>query len=232
MVARGDLGVEIPIEQIATVQKDLVRRAHVLGLPTVIATQMLESMTESTRPTRAEATDVANAVLDGADAVMLSGESAVGLHPVEAVEMLGRIAAAVEPRIESRRSSEIFGDLFSAKPDGMRDLLALAVETVVEHAKPAVVLVPTRSGATARNVARFRLPTWIVAVSRHPETCQGLQLSWGVVPILVDEEPEDWRTFARDWLARQGTEGHLAVLLRGPSDRNPRVNHRMEILPL
>jgi pyruvate kinase len=165
MVARGDLGVEVPIAQMAVVQKDLMRRANEHGKPVITATQMLESMTEHRRPTRAEATDVANAILDGTDAVMLSAESAVGRYPVEAVGMLADIAAATEvyrPRTP-----------FDARaPDNTSrtDLIARSIHHAVNSLNPVAVVVPTRSGAMARNVTRFRLPAWIAAFSIEPST--------------------------------------------------------------
>jgi len=232
MVARGDLGVEIPIERIAVVQKDLIRRANVLGRPVITATQMLESMVTSRRPTRAEATDVANAILDGTDAVMLSAESAMGAFPVEAVAMLARIAAEVEPHL-SRVSQR---DAFVAGGQGLRvsdvDLIALAVARTFERGAPAAVFVPTISGATARSIARFRLPAWLVAVSPHASTCQALQFSYGVTTVHEPEPPESWNAFARGWLAQHGIIGEIALLTEGPSARNPDANNRMEIIDL
>ncbi len=163
MVARGDLGVEVPIEHIAILQKTLVRKAVRLGKPVIIATQMLESMTHSRQPTRAEATDVANAVLDGTDCVMLSGESATGDFPVEAV-------ATLCPHHGGNRTTPARADLWErlkTLPREMEystaDLLSLSVEAVIAASSPAAVVVPTRSGATARAIARFRLPVWIAA---------------------------------------------------------------------
>src|SRR5690606_7964533 len=191
MVARGDLGVEIPIEDIAGVQKRLVREANLRGKPVITATHMLESMTEYTRPTRAEATDVANAILDGTDAVMLSGESAVGRHPVESVAMLARIAASAERR---RPAHEARAAIRSAAADGaVVEQIARAVDDMLTHLHPAAAIVPTRSGATARRIARFRAPVWIVAVSTEPATCQRLQFTWGVQAVCVEREPDDWR---------------------------------------
>ena len=232
MVARGDLGVEIPIERIAIVQKDSIRRANLLATPVITATQMLESMVTQRRPTRAEATDVANAILDGTDAVMLSGESAMGAYPAEAVAMLARIAAASEPH----RSPEAQREALHTHGHDVQlsevDLVALAVARVFDGAAPAAVFVPTISGATARSIARFRLPVWIVAVSPHEATCQGLQLSYGVTTVRRPEDAEDWSAFARAWLAEHGIEGELALLTEGPSALHPDANNRMEILAL
>ena len=232
MVARGDLGVEIPIEDIAEAQKRLVRKANLAGKPVITATQMLESMMVSPRPTRAEATDVANAVLDGTDAVMLSGESAVGRYPVLATEMLARIAASIEPRLVAERSSGVLAEIERDAPRGPQDLIALSVETVIERIVPHALIVPTRTGSTARRLARFRLPVWITAVSRERATCQGLLFTWGVAPVLVSERPDDWRAFARDWMARAGIEGHHVVLTEGPSRKHPDANDRMELMDL
>ncbi|HNQ02538.1 MAG TPA: pyruvate kinase, partial [Syntrophales bacterium] len=179
MIARGDLGVEIPIEQIALVQKRLMAKANLAGKPVITATQMLESMTAGRRPTRAEATDAANAILDGTDCVMLSGESAIGRYPVEATAMLARIAAVTEPALPG-----VAADLLRTqrREDRVRltDLISTSVRTTVDRVTPAAVFVPTRSGATARIIARFRLPVWIVAVSAVEATCQRLQFTWGV----------------------------------------------------
>ncbi|MFZ5786073.1 MAG: pyruvate kinase [Acidobacteriota bacterium] len=232
MVARGDLGVEIPIERIAVVQKEVIRRANVLGTPVITATQMLESMVGQRRPTRAEATDVANAILDGTDAVMLSAESAVGAYPVEAVGMLARIAAETEPHRSAAARREVFRTHGNDAHPSEVDLVALSVARVFERAAPVAVFVPTLSGATARNIARFRLPVWAVAVSPSQATCQALQFSYGVATVHLPEGCGDWTAFARSWLADRGIGGELALLIEGPSALNPGANNRMEIITL
>ena len=168
MVARGDLGVEVPIEQITILQKTLVSKAVRLGKPVIVATQMLESMTHNRQPTRAEATDVANAVLDGTDCVMLSGESATGDFPVEAVAILARITAATELHRKRADLWERLKTLSREMDYSTADLLSLSVEAVIAASSPAAVVVPTCSGATARAIARFRLPVWIAAPTDSP----------------------------------------------------------------
>ncbi len=232
MIARGDLGVEMPIEDLPGIQKELVRKANLVGKPVITATQMLESMTSNRRPTRAEATDVANAILDGTDCVMLSGESAIGKFPVEAVAMLARIAAAIESRRPAQPVREAIRPAGTDPAVSLHNLIALGVETTFRHISPAVVIVPTRSGATARSIARFRLPTWITAVSSLNSTCQSLQFSYGVRPVHMAEYPDDWKSFAREWLRNHDVSGDLVVLTEGPSSRNPEANHRMEIIDL
>ena len=232
MLARGDLGVEIPIEQIAAVQKRLMLQAVKLGKPVITATQMLESMTNNRRPTRAEATDVANAILDGTDCVMLSGESAMGKYPVDAVKMLAKIAGAIEPH---RPRYGLKEELRTYGRDGnlsVTDLIALSVEITLERVTPATVIVPTLSGATARNIARFRLPVWITAVSPEQTACQGLQFSYGVYPVHEPDYPADWNTFAMDWVRSHGMDEGLVVLTEGPSPLHPETNHRMELIEL
>jgi pyruvate kinase len=231
MIARGDLGVEIPIEQIAVAQKDIMRQANISGKPVITATQMLESMTTNRRPTRAEATDVANAILDGTDCVMLSGESAMGQYPVESVSMLARIAAAIEPRRTSMSVQETLCFDREEKVQ-MKDLIAMGVETTLKRITPPTVIVPTHSGATARSITRFRLPVWITAVSSQTKTCQDLMFSYGVFPICEPEHPEDWRAWAKKLLASQGLSGDLVVLTEGPSKKRPDRNNRMEIIDL
>ncbi len=232
MIARGDLGVEIPIEQIAVVQKQLMGKANRLGKPVITATQMLESMTGNRRPTRAEATDVANAILDGTDCVMLSGESAMGKYPVEAVSMLARIATEIEPNRPRYRLKEALKTYGRDGNVSLTDLIALSVEITLERVIPAAVIVPTVSGATARNVARFRFSVWITAVSPREATCQSLQFSYGVHPVYEPDYPEDWKVFAREWLQSHDLQGDLAVLTEGPSLKHPEANHRMELVDL
>ncbi|MCC7376348.1 MAG: pyruvate kinase [Verrucomicrobiales bacterium] len=232
MVARGDLGVEVPIESIALTQKLLVAKANLAGKPVITATQMLESMVSSRLPTRAEATDVANAILDGTDAVMLSAESAVGRFPEEAVAMLARIAAATE----AKRPLTRLEALRAACPGGVAALAGEGFSAVVEEALSsvgcAVALVPTRTGTTARLISRFKPRVWTAAFSPDPAVCQALQFTYGVVPVEWRQEPENWVEFARGWAAEQGISGSLALLVAGPSARNPRANHRLEFLPL
>jgi pyruvate kinase len=232
MVARGDLGVEIPIEQIAIVQKHILRQANLRGKPVITATQMLESMITNRRPTRAEATDVANAILDGTDAVMLSGESAMGRYPVESVAMLASIARTVE---RFRPSGWVRDELRQRAGTGspsVIDAISFSLNTTVEQLSPAIVLIPTRGGTSARSVTRFRLPVWIVAVCDSAATSQHLRFSWGVHPVHIPDGVDDWRGFARRFLAEQGIAGRLAVLSAGPSPKNPSANYRLEILEL
>lgn len=232
MVARGDLGVEIPIAQIAIVQKQLIWKANRLGKPVITATQMLESMTANRRPTRAEATDVANAVLDGTDAVMLSGESAMGQFPVDAAEMLATIAANIEPLRTVFPVREELSVSDREKEVSLPDLIARSVVTTSQRITPAAVIVPTHSGATARRITRFRLPVWITAVSSYEKTCQDLLFSYGVFPVCEPEHPADWRSWIRNWLKVQELSGHLVVMTEGPSRKHPERNNRMEIVNL
>ena len=172
MVARGDLGVEVPIEEIAFLQKQLIAKANLAAKPIITATQMLESMASSRLPTRAEATDVANAILDGTDCVMLSGESAMGKFPEEAVTMLARIAAFTE----SHRPPQSLGDrrelLRQAAPMSGGDRMGSVVENALESVPCDAVLAPTESGSTPRIISRSKPRVWIIAPSRDAAACQ------------------------------------------------------------
>ncbi len=232
MIARGDLGVEFPIEQIPVVQKQIIRKANMWAKPVITATQMLESMTSNRRPTRAEATDVANAILDGTDAVMLSGESAMGSFPVDSAAMLAKIAAAIEPHRRMNSARDMFEGIEIKASVTPARLIDLGVEAVLEYADPAAVFVPTRGGTTARSIARFRLPIWIIAVSSQEATCQQLQFSSGVHPICEPDHPEDWNAFVSACFKNLGIEGTLAVLTEGPSRKHPDANNRLEIVDL
>ncbi|HAK94769.1 MAG TPA: pyruvate kinase [Planctomycetes bacterium] len=230
MVARGDLGVEVPIEEIAMTQKQLIAKANLAGKPVITATQMLESMTTQRLPTRAEATDAANAILDGADCLMLSGESAVGKYPVEAIAMLARIAVATEARRPLARLSEMYRRGVEQKPASGAEAIASVVERALETVPCAAVFVPTRTGTTARMIARFKPPVWVVAMSGDPAVCQGLAFSYGVDPADVTVEPDCWRDAATRWLAAQGVAAGTAMLVAGPSARHPEANHRIEFM--
>jgi pyruvate kinase len=232
MVARGDLGVEIPIEQIAVIQKRLIHSANGVGKPVITATQMLESMTDNRRPTRAESTDVANAVLDGTDAVMLSEESAMGKYPVEVVAMLAKIAAATEPYRSRNGLREALLNHDGKAPAGITDLIALSVEATLERISPAAVFVPTHSGQTARSIARFKPPVWIVGISSREATCRQLLFSGGVYPQCEPDHPKDWTSYVRDWAGTHETQGDLAILTEGPSSQHPEANNRMEIIQI
>ncbi|MGE5360759.1 MAG: pyruvate kinase [Bacteroidales bacterium] len=231
MVARGDLGVEVPIAEVAIAQKRLIARANIAGKPVITATQMLESMVSSRLPTRAEATDVANAILDGTDAVMLSAESATGRYPEDAVAMLAKIAAAIErhrPRVQLRLARRLLEDEVATQ--------ATAVASVVEHTFETVpcaaVFVPTRSGATARMISRYKPVAWIVALSHDPRVCQQLEFSYGVYPVDVPEPPDDWARYAERWAHDRGMSNARALLITGASERDPNANPRLEFLRL
>src|SRR5438067_4478193 len=232
MIARGDLGVEVPIEEIAYIQKQLIAKTNLAGQPVITATQMLESMVSSRLPTRAEATDVANAILDGTDCVMLSGESAVGKFPEESVTMLAKIAAFTETHRPSRS--------FAAQRDFLQEKMTTIsgdrMASVVEHALETVpcdlLLVPTRGGTVARAISRCKPPVWIIAPSSDPAVCQKLAFSYGVHPVDLGEEPDDWRQWAAHWLRENGITGQRVMLVAGPSPRNPNANYRIELMRL
>ena len=222
--------MEIPLEQIAVVQKQLTAKANLLGKPVITATQMLESMVAHARPTRAEATDVANAILDGTDCVMLSEESATGKFPVEAASMLAKIAVATEPHRIHGRMREIFADYDRVHEVPLVNLMSHNVQQTVDHLKPTAVIVATATGHTARLISRFKLPVWVAAVSGISAACQGLQFSYGVQPVHEPEPPKDWNAFARRWVQSRGLTPGLVVLTEGPSPNSPNANHRLEVI--
>jgi pyruvate kinase len=230
MVARGDLGVEVPIERIALTQKSLIARANMAGKPVITATQMLESMVASRLPTRAEATDVANAILDGTDAVMLSAESAMGRYPEAAVAMLAGIASETERGRPGGRVSDVVEYARTHRPVSAAD----AMSTVIEHALQTVpcnaVFVPTRTGTRARLLARFRPDAWIVAFAAERRVCQALAFSYGVHPVQVDEATDDWLPRGRAWLEANGLQGRTALLVSGPSPAHPDAPYRIEFM--
>jgi pyruvate kinase len=181
MVARGDLGVEIPLEEVPLIQKQLIRQANALGKPVITATQMLRSMVESPRPTRAEAADVANAVLDGTDAVMLSEETASGAYPVEAVRFMDRLARIAE-------TGYAYTAFLGQSPRKMiPESVAHASCVLANHLDARAIVVHTRSGATAGHICRFRPRQPVIALSPEVETVRRLTLIWGCQPCLIDE---------------------------------------------
>ena len=237
MVARGDLGVEIPIEDIPAVQKHLIRRANLKARPVITATQMLETMTENRRPTRAEVTDVANAILDGTDCVMLSGETAVGAYPVETVSVMGRIAEQTEGTMHGIP----IGDLLQLQRDAGEisrdDLMSLIVYLTAKTIEPVIIFLPSRSGDTARRMTRFRLEQWIISPSHDVKSCQRLQFSYGIHPIFVAEKDVLRETYLRrrytaDWLSRQGIDEGLVLLIEGAGMLRAEDTKRLDIIAL
>jgi len=232
MIARGDLGVEVPIERIAVVQKDIMRRANQRAKPVITATQMLESMSSYRLPTRAEATDVSNAILDGTDCVMLSGESATGAFPVDAVAMLARIAAAVEPTRRQAAVRDMFAGIDLTGKIRPVHLILISIEASLEYLKPAAVFTCTDGGIAARRLAAFHLPVWTVAITPSAKTAQDLLFSSGVLPVHQPNEPASWNAFIKDWVRQYQFPGAFAIFTQRPSAKDPNSNHRMEIINL
>ncbi len=182
MVARGDLGVEIPAEEVPLVQKSLIKKCNQVGKPVITATQMLDSMQRNPRPTRAEASDVANAIIDGTDAIMLSGETAAGLYPVESVQTMNKIAAHTEQSLNYRA---IVSERSREKEATMTEAISQAVAYTSINLNVKAVLAPTESGNTARMIAKYRPGVPIVAVTGSANTAQMLTLVWGVQPVVT-----------------------------------------------
>lgn len=182
MVARGDLGVEIPLERVPMAQKKIIRECNKVGKISITATHLLDSMQKNPRPTRAESTDVANAILDGSDAVMLSGETAAGLYPVESVEVMATIAKYIEA--DNFNYDRILNVQSMAVEDNITGAIAISVANSALKLESKAVCAFTATGYTARNISRFRLPMPIIASTPTPKTCTQLSLSWGVHPVL------------------------------------------------
>jgi pyruvate kinase len=212
MVARGDLGVEMNPERVPMIQKKIIELCNRKGKPVITATQMLESMIHEPRPTRAEASDVANAIVDGTDAIMLSGETAVGEFPVKAVEMMDRIAADVESKIDFKTYPHPTGS----------DILALSqASNAIEKAIDLrYIVVLTTSGRSARYVAAERPKTPVLALTNHPPVYHGLNLLWGIIPLLVREQPETFEemsVFVESVLSEKGLiePGQKVLIMSG-----------------
>jgi pyruvate kinase len=214
MVARGDLGVELPAEDVPILQKRLIATANQLGIPVITATQMLDSMVSNPRPTRAEISDVANAILDGTDAVMLSNETAVGKYPVEAVRTMARIAERIE---REQPANRVFDNNMPGR--SIPNAISQAVGRIAEQLQAAAIMPLTKTGATARNVSKFRPNKSILAVTPHVDVARQLQLVWGVRPLLVLNLPSTGQTFqaALNVAQEKGLlrQGDLVVMTAG-----------------
>jgi pyruvate kinase len=185
MVARGDLGIELPIEEIPGLQKDIIRRANLAAKPVIVATQMLLSMVDNSRPTRAEVTDVANAILDGTDAIMFSEETAVGHDPVAVVRIAQKIARQTERGLTKNGGIALAIRAVIRSEDSIADLISSATCDILENRTVNLAVTPTSTGTTARRIARLRPRPWIVAITDNPTVCNILTLSSGVFPLQV-----------------------------------------------
>ena len=202
MVARGDLGVEMRPEQVPTIQKRILSMCRDAGKPVITATQMLESMISLPRPTRAEASDVANAIYDGTDAVMLSAESASGLYPVESVAMMDRIAREAE-------SSELYQQIqqkLTIETEQAQDSIAFAAQEIAEKMGAPAIVTFTSTGGAATRIAKYRPAVAILALTPNEVTRNQLALSWGVMPMLSEDpqDTDDMVRIANDDLKRSG----------------------------
>ncbi len=208
MVARGDMGVEIPLEEVPALQKRIIRECYLTGKPVITATQMLDSMMKNPRPTRAEATDVANAIYDGTSAIMLSGETAAGMYPVESVQTMARIAQRTEANID------YVNRFANAGHDTRADITAAISHATVTSAhdlKASAIVTVTKTGGTARMISRYRPDCPIVSCTTSPTVYRQLNLSWGVIPLLIDEAQSTDELFDNAVAAA----GHAGVIKDG-----------------
>lgn len=215
MVARGDLGVEIPTEEVPIAQKDLIKKCNKLGKPVITATQMLDSMQSNPRPTRAEASDVANAIFDGTDAIMLSGETAAGDYPVEAVQTMARIATRTEEALVNQDSFT----LRAYDQGDMTEAIGQSVGHTARNLNIDTIVAATESGHTARMISKYRPKSTIVAVTFSERTMRGLALSWGVYPTVAEkpESTDDMFNLATGIAQEKGyaKEGDLIIITAG-----------------
>jgi pyruvate kinase len=233
MVARGDLGVEVPLEDVPIIQKRIIEVARKAGKPVITATQMLRSMMENPRPTRAEAADIANAILDGTDALMLSDETAIGSYPRETVMILDRVARATEPYLtDTALMDQSIPELLPQTAAAIgRAAYRLALDL-----EAAVIVATTFSGSTARLVARFRPPCPVAGLTSSLETQRQLALSWGVIPIKIDLFEDTDRMFdkAKSWALRHGLarSGDLLIITAGVPLGVPGTTNLVKVVEL
>ncbi len=187
MVARGDMGVEIPFEQIPAIQKELIHKAYNAGKQVITATQMLESMITNPRPTRAEITDVANAIYDGTSAIMLSGETAAGHFPVDAVKTMAKIALTTENNINYKKNFDMRTEDIET---GVTEAIAHATVTTAHDLNATAIITVTKGGATARRLSKFRPECPIVALTTNEITARQMNMSWGLIPEIVEEQQD------------------------------------------
>ncbi len=233
MVARGDLGVEMPLEEVPIIQKKIIETARRAAKPVITATQMLRSMIDNPRPTRAEAADVANAVLDGTDAVMLSEESAVGQYPVEAVKTLDKIAAATEPYLSDEAFLRETPSPLLPKSEAA---FTRAACWLAQDLNPAAVVASTHSGSTARLLARMRPDFPVVGMTPELTTCRQLTLSWGVVPALVTSYSgvDEMFDLTKGWFLgrNMGFPGDTIIVTAGVPVGVPGTTNLLKVLKL
>ncbi len=233
MVARGDLGVEMPLEQVPLIQKRIIHEARKAGKVVVTATQMLRSMMDNPRPTRAEAADVANAVLDGTDAVMLSDETAMGSYPVQAVAMMDRICRASEGQVDSEA---LLKEGLSPLLPAVAAALSRAAGWLARDLRPAAIVASTTSGSTARLIARFRSEVPVIGLTPDPSTCRQLAISWGVIPALVESfaDIEEMAERAREWVLAAGLaqKGEHVIVTGGSPVGTPGTTNLLKVLEL
>ncbi len=229
MVARGDLGVEIPVEDVPLVQKQIIRACNLAGKPVITATQMLDSMIHNPRPTRAEASDVANAILDGTDAVMLSNETAAGSYPLEAVETMARIAMQVERNVKPTERPEL--EEHYQRP--VQDAIAHAATRMVPELNAAAIVTATFSGSSARHVSKYRPTCPIIAASCNEEVCRQMALLWGVVPMHIPQNDDIEALFndAVECATSTGilTPGDLAIMVAGVPMGEPGTTNSIKV---
>ena len=232
MVARGDLGVEVPFEQVAIIQKEIIHKANLAGKPVITATHMLESMITNRRPTRAEVTDVSNAILDGTDCVMLSGETSVGQYPAESVAAMSSIACFTEMHQtegfvpEKLRAMEANGKL------SRKDRISLSVYLTVDSLEPGLVFTMTTSGNSARKLARFRHRPWVIAISQVQKICQELSFSYGVFPVFEPEKSQHWNCYAANWVKEMNLDSRLVIFTGSTETLRKRDTTSIEVIDL
>jgi pyruvate kinase len=229
MVARGDLGVEVPAEELPIIQKEMIRACNQAGKPVITATQMLESMIQNPRPTRAETSDVANAILDGTDAIMLSGETAAGRHPLEAVATMAKIAEQMETSLIWRQQFDHHFNNMDDQNDPISDSVARAACLLADKVQAKAILTSTQGGFTGRQISRFRPRAPIVATTPVETVRRQLMLSWGVIPVLVppEENTDEVIAVAIETAVKEGhvSNGDLVVITAGvPVGRSGSTN--------
>lgn len=216
MIARGDMGVEIPYEEVPVLQKMIIKKVYNSGKQVITATQMLDSMMKNPRPTRAETTDVANAIYDGTSAIMLSGETAAGAYPIEALKTMVKIAMRAEADIDYRKR---FRALEVCKEPDITDAISRATVTTAHDLNAKMIITVTTSGKTARMISRYRPECQIMGCTTDPVVCRQLNMSWGVTPLMIAVEHDTFELFdhAIQAVERAGylKDGELAVLTAG-----------------